>query len=75
VESGNGDRHVPVPPPPAVAVAHATVTADIGTVEQLVNVVEAVRTVRFQVLLWLFDRQVTVAMELPGSEGESGSVA
>jgi hypothetical protein len=46
-----------------------------GTVEQLVNVVEAVRTVRFQVLLWLLDRRVTVAMELPGSEGESGSVA
>ncbi len=69
------DPHAPALPP--VTLLHVTVTADTGTVAQLVNEAAEPRTFRFQVLA--ADPpdvvQLTVAAELPATLTRSGSVA
>jgi hypothetical protein len=63
-------------PPPAEALVQVTVTAEMGTVVQLVKVVAAEDNPRFQVLPPLpVTVQETVVVALPATSGESGSVA
>ncbi|MGI8989688.1 MAG: hypothetical protein ACR2I2_08900 [Bryobacteraceae bacterium] len=75
VESVTAGPHAPAVPP--VTLPHVTVTADVGTVAQLVNDVAAACTCKVQVLLLapLDVVQLTVAAELPGTLPRLGSVA
>ena len=65
------------PAVPPVTLLHVTVTADVGTVAQLVNEAVPAWTFKFQVLLAepLEVVQLTVDAELPATLPRSGSVA
>jgi len=63
-------------PPPPDALVQVTVTAETGTVGQLVNVEAAEDRPRFQVLRRVPETvQYTVVAALPETSGESGSAA
>ena len=75
VDKGTDAPHAP--PLPPVTPVHFAVTADVGTVAQLVKFAVVAFTLRFQVLP--LDPpdvvQLMVAAELPASDPRSGSVA
>ncbi|MGO9256139.1 MAG: hypothetical protein ACLQU1_07550 [Bryobacteraceae bacterium] len=70
VESGKEPAHDPDPPSPdTLADEQVTVTAETGTVEQLVNTEEAAWTVRLQLLPDPMAVQEAVAVALPATTG------
>ncbi len=70
VESGKEPAHVPDPPSPVtLADEHDTVTAETGTVEQLVNAGDAAWTVRLQLLPDPKAVHEAVVVALPATTG------
>jgi hypothetical protein len=77
VERGKAPAHAADPPSPVtLAAEQVTVTAETGTVGQLVNVVEVAWTVRLQLLPDEREVHEAAAVELPETTGsEVGLVA
>jgi hypothetical protein len=69
VESGKAPAHDPDPRPDTLTDEQVTVTAETGTVEQLVNVEEAALSVRLQLLPDERALHVAVAVALPVTTG------